>query len=115
MAWNKAYGIQDWLKATTGEEFHDFAGSVVVHAVGGWIGFAAVFRLGPRLGRYDKGRAVGIPPSSIPWLAMGSWMLCIGWFGFNVMSAQSLKSVTGLIALNSLMAMCGGIIAAMIA
>jgi ammonium transporter, Amt family len=116
VVWNKNLGLQDdFFKAMLGEPFHDFAGSVVVHAVGGWIGFSAVRQLGPRLGRYDKGRAVGIPPSSIPWLAMGSWLLCIGWFGFNVMSAQSLKSVTGLIALNSLMAMCGGIIAAMIA
>jgi len=116
VAWNKNFGLQEhFFKGTLGEEFHDFAGSIVVHAVGGWIGFSAVRQLGPRLGRYDKGRAIGIPPSSIPWLAMGSWLLCIGWFGFNVMSAQSLKGVTGLIALNSLMAMCGGIIAAMIA
>jgi Amt family ammonium transporter len=115
IVWNKNYGLQEgFFKATLGEEFHDFAGSIVVHAIGGWIGFSAVRQLGPRLGRYDKGR-VGIPPSSIPWLAMGSWLLCIGWFGFNVMSAQSLKGVTGLIAMNSLMAMCGGIIAAMIA
>src|SRR5262245_22655743 len=116
IVWNKNYGLQESLfAAKLGAEFHDFAGSVVVHAVGGWIGFAAVRQLGPRLGRYDKSRALGIPPSSIPWLAMGSWMLCIGWFGFNVMSAQSLKGVTGLIAMNSLMAMCGGIIAALIA
>ncbi len=116
VAWNKNFGLQEhFFKGTLGEEFHDFAGSIVVHAVGGWIGFSAVRQLGPRLGRYDKGRAIGIPPSSIPWLAMGSWLLCIGWFGFNVMSAQSLKGVTGLVALNSLMAMCGGIIAAMIA
>jgi Amt family ammonium transporter len=116
VAWNKNFGLQEhFFKGTLGEEFHDFAGSIVVHAVGGWIGFSAVRQLGPRLGRYDKGRAIGIPPSSIPWLAMGSWLLCIGWFGFNVMSAQSLKGVTGLIALNSLMAMCGGIIAATIA
>ena len=94
-------------------KFDDFAGSIVVHAIGGWIGFSAIRQLGPRLGRYDKGR-VGIPPSSIPWLAMGSWLLCIGWFGFNVMSAQSLKGVTGLVAMNSLMAMCGGILAALI-
>jgi len=115
IVWNKNYGLQEgFFKATLGEEFHDFAGSIVVHAIGGWIGFSAVRQLGPRLGRYDKGR-VGIPPSSIPWLAMGSWLLCIGWFGFNVMSAQSLKGVTGLIAMNSLMAMCGGIIAALIA
>ncbi|TMJ75320.1 MAG: ammonium transporter [Alphaproteobacteria bacterium] len=116
VAWNKNFGLQEhFFKGTLGEEFHDFAGSIVVHAVGGWIGFSAVRQLGPRLGRYDKGRATGIPPSSIPWLAMGSWLLCIGWFGFNVMSAQSLKGVTGLIALNSLMAMCGGVIAATIA
>jgi Amt family ammonium transporter len=116
IVWNKNYGLQEgFFKATLGEEFHDFAGSVVVHAVGGWIGFSAVRQLGPRLGRYDKGRTTGIPPSSIPWLAMGSWLLCIGWFGFNVMSAQSLKGVTGLIAMNSLMAMCGGILAALIA
>jgi len=116
IVWNKNFGLQEsFFKGQLGEEFHDFAGSIVVHAVGGWIGFSAVRRLGPRLGRFDKGRAIGIPPSSIPWLAMGSWMLCIGWFGFNVMSAQSLKGVTGLIAMNSLMAMCGGIIAALIA
>jgi ammonium transporter, Amt family len=115
IVWNKNYGLQEsFFKGVLGEEFHDFAGSIVVHAIGGWIGFSAVRQLGPRLGRYDKGRA-GIPPSSIPWLAMGSWLLCIGWFGFNVMSAQSLKTVTGLIAINSLMAMCGGILAALIA
>jgi len=117
IAWNKNYGLQEgFFAALLGAEFHDFAGSIVVHAFGGWAGFAAVRRLGPRLGRYDKtGRSIGIPPSSIPWLAMGSWLLCVGWFGFNVMSAQSLKTVSGLVAMNSLLAMCGGIIAAMIA
>jgi Amt family ammonium transporter len=116
LVWNKNYGLQEgFFKGMLGEEFHDFAGSVVVHAIGGWIGFSAVRQLGPRLGRYEQGRAIGIPPSSIPWLAMGSWLLCVGWFGFNVMSAQSLKSVSGLIAMNSLMAMCGGILAALIA
>src|ERR1700741_941436 len=116
IVWNKNYGLQEsFFKGMLGEEFHDFAGSIVVHAVGGWIGFSGVRQLQPRLGRYDKGRATGIPPSSIPWLALGSWLLCVGWFGFNVMSAQSLKGVTGLVAINSLMAMCGGILAALIA
>src|SRR5215813_2001965 len=116
IVWNKNFGLQEgFFKALLGEEFHDFAGSIVVHAVGGWIGFSAVLVLGPRLGRYDNKRTSGTPPSSIPWLAMGSWLLCIGWFGFNVMSAQSLKSVSGLVAMNSLMAMAGGIIAAMLA
>jgi Amt family ammonium transporter len=116
IVWNKNFGLQEGVfKVRFGAEFHDFAGSIVVHAFGGWIALAAVWRLGARVGRYAKGRAPGIPPSSIPWLAMGSWLLCIGWFGFNVMSAQTLKTVSGLVAMNSLMAMCGGIIAAMVA
>ncbi|AXS38916.1 ammonium transporter [Breoghania sp. L-A4] len=115
VVWGGNFGIQGWLEATFGAPFHDFAGSVVVHAVGGWIALGAVLLLGPRIGRYTKdGRSVGIPPSNIPWLAMGSWMLCVGWFGFNVMSAQSLQAVTGLVAMNSLMAMAGGILAALL-
>jgi ammonium transporter, Amt family len=111
--WGGAYGIQGWFEATFGARFRDFAGSIVVHAVGGWIALAAVLRLGPRLGRYGAdGAKAGFPPSSIPWLALGSWLLCIGWFGFNVMSAQSLAGVSGLVAMNSLMAMVGGILAA---
>ena len=114
--WNRNFGLQDGLfKGTLGADFHDFAGSVVVHAFGGWVALAAVLRLGARIGRYDKGRSIATPPSSIPWLAMGSWLLCIGWFGFNVMSAQSLKAISGLVAMNSLMAMCGGIVAALVA
>src|SRR3990170_1505167 len=114
--WNKNFGLQDGLFASAlGAPFKDFAGSIVVHAFGGWAALAAVMRLGARIGRYDRGRPISPPPSSIPWLAMGSWLLCIGWFGFNVMSAQSLKGISGLVAMNSLMAMCGGIIAALFA
>ncbi len=114
--WNKNFGLQAGLFATTlGAEFKDFAGSIVVHAFGGWVALGAIWRLGARLGRYDRGRPIATPPSSIPWLAMGSWMLCVGWFGFNVMSAQSLKGISGLVAMNSLMAMAGGILAALIA
>ncbi len=115
IAWNQAYGIQAWLLATFGAEFHDFAGSVVVHAVGGWIGLAAVLMLGARRGRYHKdgGIAGGHPPSSIPFLALGAWILIVGWFGFNVMSAQTLEKVSGLVAMNSLMAMVGGTLVAL--
>ncbi|WP_458233024.1 ammonium transporter, partial [Roseateles sp. P5_E8] len=113
VAWNQGFGIQAWLKATTGAEFHDFAGSVVVHAVGGWIGLAAVLLLGPRLNRYRKDGAMSAhPPSSIPFLALGAWVLTVGWFGFNVMSAQTLDKLSGLVAVNSLMAMAGGTLAA---
>jgi Amt family ammonium transporter len=116
IVWGGNFGLQGWLETVFGAPFHDFAGSVVVHAVGGWIALAAVLLLGPRLGRYRAdGRTNGIPPSSIPWLALGSWMLCVGWFGFNVMSAQSLETASGLVAVNSLMAMVGGILAALAA
>ncbi len=114
IAWNHHYGIQEWLNATFGAEFHDFAGSVVVHAVGGWIGLAAVLLLGARRGRYNKeGRLSAHPPSSIPFLALGAWILTVGWFGFNVMSAQTINNISGLVAVNSLMAMVGGTLTAL--
>ena len=113
--WNGNFGFQDLLKQTFGEPFNDFAGSVVVHAMGGWIALAAVLILGPRLGRYTKdGRLNAIPPSNIPFLALGSWILTVGWFGFNVMSAQSLEGISGLVAVNSLMAMVGGTLASLV-
>ncbi|WP_026136472.1 ammonium transporter [Pseudomonas sp. CBZ-4] len=114
MVWNGNFGLQAWLLATFGASFHDFAGSVVVHAMGGWLALAAVLLLGPRNGRYRDGRLVAFAPSSIPFLALGSWILIVGWFGFNVMSAQTLNGVSGLVAVNSLMAMVGGTVAALI-
>jgi ammonium transporter, Amt family len=114
-AWGQRFGIQGWLKAATGAEFHDFAGSVVVHAVGGWVGLAAVLLLGARSNRYRKDGAVSAhPPSSIPFLALGAWMLTVGWFGFNVMSAQTIDRISGLVAVNSLMAMAGGTLVAVL-
>jgi Amt family ammonium transporter len=116
IVWNQHFGVQAWIKALTGEEFHDFAGSVVVHAVGGWIALPAVILLGARSNRYRKDGAVSAhPPSSIPFLALGAWILSVGWFGFNVMSAQTLDKISGLVAVNSLMAMVGGTLAALIA
>lgn len=113
MVWGQRLGFQAWLQGWTGTAFHDFAGSVVVHAVGGWIGLAAVLLLGPRANRYRKDGAISAhPPSSIPFLALGAWILAVGWFGFNVMSAQSLDKLSGLVAVNSLMAMVGGTLVA---
>jgi Amt family ammonium transporter len=114
ITWNGNYGVQAWIAATFGARFHDFAGSVVVHAMGGWIALTAVLLLGPRHGRYTKdGEMTAHPPSSIPFLALGAWILSVGWFGFNVMSAQTIDAVSGLVAANSLMAMVGGILAAL--
>jgi len=113
ISWNGLFGIQLWLEHQFGAGFHDFAGSVVVHAVGGWIALAAVLLLGPRHGRYGKqGEIYAHPPSNIPFLALGAWILTVGWFGFNVMSAQEIEGISGLVAINSLMAMVGGTLAA---
>ena len=115
IAWNQHFGVQAWIKGLTGEEFHDFAGSIVVHAVGGWIALPAVVLLGARSNRYRKDGAISAhPPSSIPFLALGAWVLTVGWFGFNVMSAQTLDKVSGLVAVNSLMAMVGGTLVALV-
>jgi len=115
LIWNGNLGLQAWLEATFGAAFHDFAGSVVVHAMGGWLAFGAVILLGRRNGRYRDGRLVAFAPSNIPFLALGSWILIVGWFGFNVMSAQSIEGISGLVAVNSLMAMVGGTAAAWLA
>ena len=116
IAWNQQFGVQAWIKELTGAEFHDFAGSVVVHAVGGWIALGAVLLLGARANRYRKDGAMSAhPPSNIPFLALGSWILIVGWFGFNVMSAQTVDKISGLVAVNSLMAMVGGTLAALVA
>ena len=116
MVWGSTFGFQDWIEGIAGAKFHDFAGSVVVHAMGGWLALGAVVMLGARQGRYRKdGSVVGIAPSNIPFLALGSWILVVGWFGFNVMSAQSVEGISGLVAINSLMALAGGILAAVVA
>jgi len=114
IVWNQHFGVQAWIKSLTGAEFHDFAGSVVVHALGGWLALPAVLLLGARSNRYRKDGAMSAhPPSSIPFLALGAWILVVGWFGFNVMSAQTLDKISGLVAVNSLMAMVGGTLAAL--
>jgi len=114
LMWNGNYGFQAWLEATFGAAFHDFAGSIVVHGVGGWIAFAAIVVLGSRNGRYRGGKVSAFAPSNIPLLALGAWILSIGWFGFNVMSAQAIEGISGLVAMNSLMAMVGGIVSSLV-
>lgn len=116
IVWNGRFGIQDAIARGFGAPFHDFAGSVVVHAFGGWVALPAVMLLGARHGRYTRdGRIAAHPPSSIPFLALGAWVLAVGWFGFNVMSAQNVDKISGLVAVNSLMAMVGGTLSAWLA
>jgi len=115
IVWNGRFGIQAEIAQVFGAPFHDFAGSVVVHAFGGWVALPAVLLLGARHGRYQNGRVAAHPPSNIPFLALGAWVLTVGWFGFNVMSAQTIANISGLVAVNSLMAMAGGTLAAWLA
>ena len=113
--WNNKFGVGDWLQSLSGTPMHDFAGSVVVHAFGGWLALPAVLILGARRNRYRKnGEMSAHPPSSIPFLALGSWILAVGWFGFNVMSAQTIDKISGLVAVNSLMALVGGTLVAVL-
>ena len=112
--WGKNTFFQDWLVRLTGAGFHDYAGSVVVHSMGGWIALPAVIIMGQRIGRWVDGKSQDIPISSIPFLSLGSWILAVGWFGFNVMSAQDFESISGLVAVNSLFAMVGGILFALV-
>src|SRR5450830_593009 len=112
--WGRFTFFQDWLVLNTGAKFHDYAGSVVVHSMGGWLALPAIVILGQRIGRWTNGVSQGIPVSSIPFLSLGSWILAVGWFGFNVMSAQDIAGISGLVAVNSLFAMVGGIIFALI-
>ena len=117
IVWGGRFGAQAWVESWAGQPFHDFAGSIVVHAVGGWIALVAVLCLCPRRGRYGRDGSMQLahPPSSIPFLALGAWILTVGWFGFNVMSAQAIEGISGLVAVNSLMAMVGGTLAALAA
>lgn len=80
ITWNGNFGIQSWIANTFGAQFHDFAGSVVVHAMGGWLALGAVVVLGARRGRYNKQGQITAahPPSSIPFLALGAWVLTVG-------------------------------------
>ena len=114
MIWNGNFGFQQWIEDVTGSGFHDFAGSVVVHGVGGWLALIGILFLGPRSGRVRDGKIISFAPSSIPFLALGAWILTVGWFGFNVMSAQAVEGISGLVAVNSLMAMVGGTLAALV-
>jgi len=114
LIWGKNNSIlQGFFKSIGGAEFHDYAGSVVVHSIGGWLALPAVMLLGPRIGRYLRGKSHPIPISNIPFLALGSWILAVGWFGFNVMSAGNLEKISGLVAVNSLLAMVGGVLGAL--
>lgn len=100
--------------------FHDFAGSLLVHAVGGFAGLAAAIVLGPRIGKFDKaGKPLAMPGHNLPLAALGVFILWIGWYGFNPGSQLALTGIenvqaVGLIAVNTTIAAAAGALIAMV-
>ena len=100
--------------------FSDFAGSTIVHSVGGWAALAGVLIIGPRLGKYGKDGSVGVMPgSNIPLATLGTFILWLGWFGFNGGSQLAMGSLGDVsdvsrIFVNTNLAAAGGVVAAMV-
>jgi len=110
-AWGSLYKGSGWLE---GLGFIDFAGSTVVHSVGGWAALAGAIVIGPRIGKYVNGKAKAIPGHSITTGALGVFILWFGWYGFNAGSTTAATMDTALIAVNTTLAACAGAFGAMI-
>jgi Amt family ammonium transporter len=115
-AWGNLFNADNaksgaWL---ANKGFIDFAGSTVVHSVGGWAALAGAIVVGPRLGRYlSDGRVRPIPGHSLTMAALGVFILFIGWFGFNPGSTTAANGLEARIAVNTLLAGCTGCLAAL--
>lgn len=103
-AWGGLFGGDGWLKALG---FIDFAGSTVVHSIGGWVALAGIIILGPRLGRFGrKGQSHFLAGHNLPLVALGGFILWFAWFGFNAGSTVAANVSIGRIALNTHLAAC---------
>lgn len=112
-AWGSLYNGSGWLE---GLGFIDFAGSTVVHSIGGWLALAGAIVVGPRLGKYDKaGKVKPIPGHSIPLAGLGVLLLWFGWYGFNAGSTTTGDTSTAIIAVTTTLAAASGAITAMLA
>ncbi|MGK9368912.1 ammonium transporter [Melioribacter sp. Ez-97] len=110
-AWGSLYNGSGWLE---GLGFIDFAGSTVVHSVGGWAALAGAIVLGPRIGKFDRnGRAKAIPGHNITLAALGTFILWFGWFGFNPGSTTAAITDIASIAVNTNLAAAAGAVGAM--
>lgn len=131
--WGSAFqGSGGWLQAPVGgllhklelPKFHDFAGSTVVHSIGGWAALAGAIMVGPRTGKFTNGRINPIPGHSMPLSFLGMFILWLGWFGFNAGSTLTVTGghevmggtgkAIGLIALNTNLSACAGALTAVI-
>lgn len=111
-AWGGLFGGDGWLKALG---FIDFAGSTVVHSIGGWVALAGIIILGPRLGRFGrKGQSHFLAGHNLPLVALGGFILWFAWFGFNAGSTVAANVSIGRIALNTHLAACAAAVTYMI-
>lgn len=109
--WGALWDGGGWLE---GKGFHDFAGSTVVHSIGGWAALAGALVVGPRIGKYVNGKPMPIPGHNIPLAAIGVFVLWLGWFGFNPGSTTAVGGGSfAFIAVTTNMAAAGGAISAM--
>ena len=110
-AWGSLFHGGGWLE---GLGFIDFAGSTVVHSIGGWVALAGAIVLGPRIGKYTAdGKPKAIPGHNLTLAALGTFILWFGWFGFNPGSTTAANADTASIAVNTNLAAAAGAVAAM--
>ncbi len=115
-AWGSLLDGNGWLEGLLGVGFYDFAGSTVVHSIGGWLALAGTIVLGPRLGKFDaNGNPRAIPGHSLPFAVIGGFILWLGWFGFNPGSTTTFDGVLARIAVMTNIAGAAGAIGAIIA
>lgn len=118
--WGGGWLNSESYAATFGAEFSDFAGSTLVHSTGGWAALVGALILGPRLGRYGTdGKIRPMPGSSLPLATLGTFILWLGWFGFNGASQLALGSAADSVAVSNIfvntnMAAAAGAIAALL-
>ncbi|SMC56314.1 ammonium transporter [Desulfocicer vacuolatum DSM 3385] len=115
-AWGSLLDGEGWLESVLGVGFYDFAGSTVVHSIGGWLALAGAIVIGPRIGKFDAdGKPRAIPGHNLPFAVIGGFLLWLGWFGFNPGSTTTFDGNLARIAVMTNIAGAAGGIAAMAA
>ncbi len=111
LVWARQLYAQHLLGSSFGAEFHDFSGGVLVHVVAGWLALVAAMLAGPRAGRFGvHGEAHALPPSSVPVLSLGTWVLMMAWLAVLLLNSGRWQVPPGVVAVNGLAALVGGVL-----